>query len=401
MRPQSRGHYCPSECTALRGGYRSPRVEVPPDRRDLGRHILASVPHIDALATFSVSAHTVAVPVHTAWIADAADDLPPFTGATAFTQWDPLQLITLGFLAVAALYLYGVWRMRARGDRWPVSRTLLFLIGGIAPMALVTIGGIGVYDDQMLSVHMIQHMVLGMISPIFLALGAPVTLALRTLPARPRRLLIAVLHSRVAKVLAFPLVSFALYIATPFALYFSGLYQLTLEHEWVHNLTHVHFIIVGCLFFWPLIGLDPLPGKWPYPARALLMLISTPFHAVLGLTIMQASTLIGGGYYPSLHQPYADPFTDQRLAGGILWAGGEVVSVTMLAALVVQWMRSSDRESRRVDRQLDREAVRRPLRVASTESTDEVGEDGMVAPWWVRAEAAKPTDRPTATIVEQ
>ncbi len=49
----------------------------------------------------------------------------------------------------------------------------------------------------------------------------------------------------------------------------------------------MHFLIVGCLFFWPLIGLDPLPGRWPYPARALMMLISTPFHAVLGLTIMR------------------------------------------------------------------------------------------------------------------
>ena len=36
------------------------------------------------------------------------------------------------------------------------------------------------------SVHMVQHMILMMVAPMFLALGAPVTLALRTLPARPR-----------------------------------------------------------------------------------------------------------------------------------------------------------------------------------------------------------------------
>jgi putative membrane protein len=338
---------------------------------------------------------------HTAWLADEGDNLPPFTGASAFTDWDPLQWITLGFVIATALYLFGVHRLHARGDKWPISRTILFLGGGIAPMVMVTIGGVGVYDDQMLSVHMIQHMVLGMISPIFLALGAPVTLALRTLPKRPRGLLVALLHSRVAKVLAFPLVSFALYVATPFALYFSGLYALTLHHEWIHNLTHLHFIIVGCLFFWPLIGLDPLPGRWPYPARALLMLISTPFHAVLGLTIMQSASLIGGSYYPSLHLAYADPFTDQRLAGGILWAGGEVVSVTMLAALVVQWMRAADKETRRLDRALDRsERLRaqaapaaetpgdRPARVPAAEP--EVGDDGMTAPWWVARQPPAP-----------
>jgi putative copper resistance protein D len=303
--------------------------------------------HIDAL-----------VAVTSPLLADD-DNLPPFTAASAFSHWQPLQFITLGFIVVAALYLFGVRRLTARGDRWPISRTLLFLVGGLLPIAFVTIGGIGAYDDQLLSVHMIQHMVLGMIAPVFLALGAPITLALRTLPKAPRGWLVAALHSRIAKVLAFPLVSFGLYIATPFALYFSGLYDLTLHHEWVHNLSHLHFIVVGCLFFWPLIGLDPLPGRWPYPARALMMLISTPFHAVLGLTIMQSSTLLGGDYYPSLHLAWSNAFSDQKVAGGILWAGGEVVSITMLAALVVQWMKSADKESRRIDRQLDREDAER------------------------------------------
>ena len=56
---------------------------------------------------------------------------------------------------------------------------------------------------------MVQHMVLSMVVPLALALGAPVTLALRTLPRAPRRWLLAVLHSRVAKVLSFPPLAFA------------------------------------------------------------------------------------------------------------------------------------------------------------------------------------------------
>jgi putative copper resistance protein D len=146
-------------------------------------------------------------------------------------------------------------------------------------------------------------------------------------------------------------------VFTPFALYFTGLYELTVRNALVHELVHAHFILVGCLFFWPLIGVDPLPGRWPYPARALLMVLSTPFHAVLGLTIMQSTTLLGGDWYPSLNLDWTDPFQDQELAGGILWAGGEAVSITMLAVLVGQWMRAADREARRVDRQLDREEL--------------------------------------------
>ena len=189
--------------------------------------------------------------------------------------------------------------MNRRGDGWPVGRTAVFLLG-LGALGVATVSGLAAYDVTLLSVHMVQHMLLSMIAPILLALGAPVTLALRTLAPAPRRTLLAILHSRVAKFLTFPLISYGLFVASPFALYFSGLYRASLDHEWLHELVHLHFLAVGCLFFWPLIGIDPLPGRMSYPLRALLMFLSTPFHTVLGLTVMQSSELLGGDWYPSL-----------------------------------------------------------------------------------------------------
>ena len=285
-------------------------------------------------------------------LADGAP--PPFTVARVVTEAGLDNWLAVLLVLAGALYLYGLNRLRRRGDRWPVARTVAFLPGGLGSIAAVTLTGIGAYDTTLVSVHMVQHMVLSMVAPIFLALGAPVTLALRTLPQRPKGVLLAVLHSRVARVVTFPLFAFGLFVANPFVLYFSGLYEVTLTNVFVHELTHAHFILTGCLFFWPLIGLDPLPNRWPYPARALLMVLSVPFHTVLGLTIMQSRTLLGGDYYPNLHLSWVEPFADQKVAGGILWAGGEVVSVTMLGVLVLQWIRQQEREARRIDRALDR-----------------------------------------------
>lgn len=281
--------------------------------------------------------------------------MPPLTVEALFTAARLDSWLALGLLLAAALYLYGTHRLRLRGDKWPVSRTIVFLGPGLGTIAFVTLSGFGAYDTTLISVHMVQHMALSMVAPIFLALGAPVTLALRTLPLRPRRMLMAVLHSRVARVLAFPLVSFGIFVANPFVLYFSSLYELTLRNEFVHELMHAHFIATGCLFFWPLLGRDPLPGRWPYPARALLMVLSVPFHTVLGLTIMQSTTLLAADWYTNLGLSWVDPVADQVTAGGVLWAGGELVSVTMLAVLVYQWIQQSRREAARIDRQLDRE----------------------------------------------
>ena len=145
-----------------------------------------------------------------------------------------------------------------------------FVVIGMGSFAVATMSGLAAYDDTLISVHMVQHMVLSMLVPLALALGAPVTLALRTLPATPRRWLLALLHSRVAAVLSFAPLTFLLYVVSPWALYFTGWYDASLASDWVHEVMHVHLVAVGALFFWPLMGIDPVPGRvgLPVPGAA-------------------------------------------------------------------------------------------------------------------------------------
>ncbi len=291
-------------------------------------------------------------------LAADGDVLPRFTLSRVFTEWDLLSVAGLTILVTAALYLLGAARLRRRGDHWPLGRTLAFVGGGMGGAALATVSGLGVYDDTLLSVHMVQHMVLAMVVPLAMALGAPVTLALRTLPRRPRKWLLVVIHSRVAKVLTFAPLTFVLFVITPWALYFSGWYAATLHHEYLHEMTHLHMVVVGCLFFWPLVGVDPLPGRITYPARMLLTVLTLPFHAFMGVTIMAQDRLMGGRWYPDLHSGpmgawLPDPHVDQQVAGGILWSSGDAVGLLFFAVLFVQWVRSSMREAVREDRRLD------------------------------------------------
>jgi putative copper resistance protein D len=268
---------------------------------------------------------------------------------------------------VAGLYLLGVWTLRRRGDHWPVGRTVAFVVLGMGSFYVATSSGLAAYDTTLLSVHMVQHMVLSMVVPLCLALGAPVTLALRSLPPRPRGWLLVVLHSRVAKVLSFPPLTLLLYVVSPWALYYSGWYAASLHSPYVHEMMHVHLVTVGALFFWPLMGVDPIPGRVSYPFRVLLVVLTLPFHAFLGISVMSADSLIGGDWYPSLHDgPMAswlpDPVDDQHLAGGILWGSGDLIGLVFFGVLFAQWVRSSMKEAAREDRRLDlleaREAAR-------------------------------------------
>ncbi len=285
------------------------------------------------------------------------DGLPDFGALSVLSAARPAVLPLLLVLVPGALYLAGVRRLRARGDTWPPARTLSFLLGGLGTIAVATMSGLAAYDTSLFGVHMVQHMLLSMVATVFLALGAPITLALRTLPARPRGVVLSVLHSRVAQVASFPLVAWVAFVASPFALYFSGWYEATLTSPVLHELLHVHFLVVGALFFWPLLGIDPVPSRSSYPFRMLLVAATLPIHAFLGVAIMSVEPggagLLAPGHYVPLHGVDEAVF-QQQLGGGLLWAAGDVVGLLFLGVLLHQWMRASEREARREDRRLDR-----------------------------------------------
>ncbi len=310
------------------------------------------------------------------WSSGAAgvEDLPPFDGGALLSEWGLAPLPLVVTVWAAGLYALGVLALRRRGDHWPAGRAVAWGLGLLA-FYLATSSGLAAYDTVLLSAHMVQHMVLSMVVPLSLALGAPVTLALRTLPRRPRGWLLAVLHFRVAKVLGFPPLTFGLYVLSPWALYFTGWYDASLRSTYVHEMMHVHLVAVGALFFWPIVGVDPLPGRVAHPFRVLLTVMTLPFHAFLGVTIMGQKTLLGGDWYPRLHDGplgawLPDPYDDQRLAGGILWGAGDLVGVGFFVVLFAQWVRASMQEARREDRRLDRlERQQDRERRAATEVT--------------------------------
>jgi cytochrome c oxidase assembly factor CtaG len=332
----------------------------------------------------------VLVPLH----ATPTDQPPPLTPARLLTAWTWEWSMALGIAIAAGLYIAGLVVLHRRGDHWPARRSISFLLGGLGSIGLATMSALGTYDTVLLSVHMVQHMILMMVAPMFLALGAPVTLALRTLQTRPRAMLLALLHSRLARVLTFAPLTLALFIATPFALYYSPFYEVSLRSGFWHVFLHLHFIMIGALLMWPLMGIDPVPGRISYPLRVLMMFLMLPFHAFLGTSIMSSNQLIAENWYLAFNRSWPpSPLDDQYLAGGILWGSGDVIALVMLIALFVQWYAASQREARREDRRLDR--LERLQQVAGAS----VGPGDQPAPArYDQARAGRPTESQVRSV---
>ncbi|MBM9622943.1 cytochrome c oxidase assembly protein [Streptomyces zhihengii] len=286
-------------------------------------------------------------------------DLPPFTlgRGLAFSP-DPFFLV--GCLLALGLYAWGVVRLRRRGDAWPVSRTVLFT-AGVLSVALVMCTKLNDYGMVMFSVHMVQHMVISMLSPIVLLLGAPITLALRALPVAgrgrtgPRELLLMLLHSRYMRVITHPVFTIPLFIASLYGLYFTPLFDFLMGSKPGHIAMMLHFLAVGLVFFWPIMGVDPGPHRPGYVMRMLELFAGMPFHAFFGIALMMATEPMVKAYENPPASLGIDALSDQNAAGGIAWAFSEIPSVLVLIALVFQWYRSEQRVARRHDRAADRD----------------------------------------------
>jgi putative copper resistance protein D len=285
---------------------------------------------------------------------------PPITIGHLATLWRPDLFFAALVAVLGGLYAAGVVRLRRRGDSWPLARTLAWATGLLTIVA-VTMTGVATYAPILFSTHMIQHMVLSMLSPIFLVLGTPLTLALRALkPAAirgdrgPREWVTIILHSRAVKFLGHPATATVIFIASTYAVYFTPLFGYLMRAHIGHLAMLIHFLASGTLFFWVLIGVDPTPRKLPYIAKMLLLFVTMPFHAFFGISLMNLGHPIAAGWYTALHRPWGVPIVhDQQTGGAIAWAFGEIPTFIVLIAMVFQWFADDQRLTRRLERRAD------------------------------------------------
>ena len=287
-------------------------------------------------------------------------DVPPPSFPDVLFRWsfDPLAVGGLG--VAAAGYLWAVRRVAGAhpANPHPRYRTWLFF-GGLAAIAVALLSPIEAYEGVLFSVHMVQHMLLQLVAAPLLLAGAPITLALRVASPSVRRRLLAVLHSRVVRALAFPVVAWVFFAATNWGWHYSTLYNDALENQALHYLQHAHFLVAALLFWWPVVGADPSPWRLPHPVRLAYLFLAMPQQSFLGVSLMSASTALYPHYVTNVRTWGMSPLEDQQLGGVIMWVVGDMAFLAGMAIVVVLWMRHEERRTARLDARLAAERAAR------------------------------------------
>lgn len=281
--------------------------------------------------------------------------------------WSIEAHVVLPLLAAFFLYRWAVLRVKLAHPANPVPRFRAWCwYLGLAVLFVALASPIATYDTTLFSVHMVQHLLLTLVAAPLLALGAPITLLLRVSSASTRRRFVfPVLHSRLLKVVSFPVVTWVLFAAVMWASHFSALFDASLESEPIHVLEHFLFLGTAMLFWWPVVGADPSPWRLPHAARIGYVFLGMPQSSFLGLAIFSAPNVLYPHYATLVRSWGPTPLADQQLAGGIMWVGGDLGFLIALILGVWVWLRAEEAEGRRADARLDREEAHTARRAAA------------------------------------
>ena len=288
-------------------------------------------------------------------------ELPPEpTAASWFTTWriDWLWAAIVVFLAV--VYVWAAVKVWRRGDTWSGLRTASWFVG-LALLLYATSGGLAVYARVLFSAHMVEHMGLTMVVPLFLVPGAPVTLLLKALEPRrdgtrgPREWILRLVHSLWGRIVTHPIFAAANFAFSIVLFYFTDLFRFTLRYHVGHEFMMVHFLFTGYMFALVLIGIDPIPRRPSYPMRLVLLLATMAAHAFIGVAIMNLSAVLQASWFGNMGRPWGPSALDDQLLGGMLmWGIGEFPTFLLAVIVSVMWAMEGTKENRRVDRQAER-----------------------------------------------
>jgi putative copper resistance protein D len=273
----------------------------------------------------------------------------PSLTSLLFSHWKPDRSLSLEAAATVGFYLWGTRRVRGR---WPVPRTVSFL-GGITCVLIALESGIEAYDDELLSVHMVQHLILLLLAPLLLLGGRPMILALRTLPSGGRRRLVRIL-ARV-RLIAGPWQGLALYFAVAGITHLAWFYDATLTHPLLHDAEHGLYLISGALLLWPILDGDPLPSqRLGGLGKLIYVLASMVPMAVIGAYLNRHTTVVYAPYSSATRALGVLAVRDQADAGAIMWVVGNTTMVAIglwatMATLLGEERRLRAREPRGAD----------------------------------------------------
>jgi len=264
-------------------------------------------------------------------------------------EWRLGVLPNILLLGALALYLWGV----SRATDWHPRRTRSF-VAGLLVTFLATQTFIGYYDMEYFSDHMCQHLLLIMAAAPLFALSMPLDLAYEAGGVKVREFL----DSTFMQLATHPLAAFVAYFVFIPVTHLTNLFNLMMQHEWVHHSEQIGFLVVGYFFFRAAFGLER--GKTLHRGlRMVYVMAAVPVDTFTGLALVMSAHDPFPSYdtMSPMGSTKASILDNIHLGGAIMWIGGDVLMLLACIPIVVAWVKWESVRTKELDAELDAQGL--------------------------------------------
>jgi putative membrane protein len=261
-------------------------------------------------------------------------DSVPFAVSTdlqAAIQFGPL-------LVLAVLYAQRVRTLALSTHPVPGWRQACFYAGFLTIAAALT--SLGNDSQELLSAHMVEHLLLGDVAALLIVLGLTGPLIAPILRVR--------LFDRL-RVLAHPLLAFPLWAVDLYVWHLPVLYQAALRHSGVHALEHAMFLGFGINMWMCLFGPLPMPTWFGNLGKLLYIVAVRLTGTVLGNIFLWSGTAFYPFYTRGDAAWHISPIADQNLAGAIMMIEESILTLGLLCWLFMRTAREAEERQELLD----------------------------------------------------
>ncbi|MEC0258710.1 cytochrome c oxidase assembly protein [Paenibacillus lautus] len=249
-----------------------------------------------------------------------------FVASASWTFWEWI-MGGLIFAFLILLYIIAAAVSNRNYRMWPIHRYVCW-VAGMLCMVLPLIGPLARLAPANFTIHMLGHLLLGMLGPLLIAFSAPMTLLLRSTPVPIARQITRLLKSKPAQIIVHPAVATLLNIGGLWILYTTGLFMAMHHNLLLQIFVHIHVFAAGYLFTVSLIYVDVAPHRRSFQARAIILMIAIAGHGILSK-------------YLYAHPPDGVSSEQAQLGGMLMYYGGDAVDLILVFWLCMQWYRSA------------------------------------------------------------
>jgi len=271
--------------------------------------------------------------------------MPPSIQA-GLQSWTIPVWPTIAAILTACVYLRGWLQLRtASANVIPAWRALSFLLGLF--LIWVAVGSaLAAFDEEMLTVHMIQHLLLMTIAPPLMLVGAPVMPLLHGLPRQFVQSTIGPWLRRpavqwIGDTLSEPALGWLAAAGALVGWHVPGAFTLALHSEGWHVVEHATFLAAGFLFWWPVVQPWPSVPVWPRWTMLPYLFSATLPCDMLSAFLAFCDRVVYPAYL-STSRPFGiSALEDQQCAGALMWTCVTFVYLVPATILTLQLLAAS------------------------------------------------------------